>query len=110
MDAKTLEYRLQSAGYQHPTNNNIDRGSKYKTFSETDTHKAKDINDFEGKIVGRMYSLNVDIKDLDTCIICKKEIVSTCPCPYSCKTCKNGHITFVERDGKTKEGNPHKNR
>ena len=86
----------------------MDRGSKYKTFSESDTRKAKDINDFKGEIVGRVYTLNKNIEDLDYCILCKQKIIRTCPCSYSCKTCLQGHVTYVERDGKTKVGDPHK--
>ncbi len=107
MDAKTLEYKLQSAGYQHPSSNNMDRGSKYKTFSDSDTKKAKSIDDFKGEIVGRVYSLSKNIEDLDLCPKCKSEVVRTCQCGYSDKTCKNGHIWYIDRDGSTKYGNPH---
>ncbi len=107
MDAKTLEHKLQSAGYQHPTGNNLDRGSKYKTFSDGETRKAKDINDFKGTVVGRNYSLSKNIEDLDYCPKCKSEVVHSCQCGYSDKTCKNGHTWYIDRDGSTKLGNPH---
>lgn len=107
MDAKTLEFKLQNAGYHHPSSNNLDRGSKYKTFSDTDTAKAKSIDEFKGEVVNKLYHINKNIEDLDLCPKCKEISIRTCNCGYSDKSCKNGHVWYIDRDGKTKFGNPH---
>lgn len=109
MDEHTLKKRLQDAGYKHPDTYSLDgKTSKYKTFSDTDINrKTKDINDFGSAIAGRIYSLNKNIEDLDACPKCKSVVVKTCQCGYSDKTCKNGHIWYVDRDGSIKNGNPH---
>jgi hypothetical protein len=108
MDAKTLEHKLQLSGYKHPESVNDDRGSKYKTFSDSDINrKAKNIDDFKGTISGRNYTLNKNVEALDICPKCNSPVIRTCNCAYSDKHCKYGHIWYVERNGDIKFGNPH---
>lgn len=91
-------------GYTHPTELKYSRNSMYKTFTEG--KKAKKKEKFGKTVAGKQYATYGEI-DSETCPECNTPSVATCHCAYSDKKCSNGHIWYINRDGKIKSGNPH---
>jgi hypothetical protein len=91
-------------GYQHPTSSSYSRQSMYKTFTEGE--KQKKAEKFGITSVGKQYAAYGELEE-ELCPSCDNPPVKTCPCAYNDKSCKNGHIWYTNRDGNTKQGNPH---
>lgn len=93
------------AGYVHPSKSTYTRTSIYKTFTEGEKGKKK----FGRTNVGDNYATYGSIDgNNDGCPVCQGEVIYTCPCAYNDKKCQNNHIWYTNRDGSTKQGNPHK--
>lgn len=94
-------------GYTHPTTVVSSRGNVYKTFTEGKKRKKKE--KFGSTTVnGNKYSSAVtEDKIVHNCPKCSEEAVKVCPCGYSDKTCPNGHVWYIDREGMVKNGNPH---
>jgi hypothetical protein len=96
------------SGYVHPTTSNYSKNSVYKTFSEGTNEKFESTNDFDNTENNKLYAnYNLD-KNIGNCQICNEEAISTCPCAYNDKKCKQGHIWYTDRSGKSCIGDPHK--
>lgn len=92
-------------GYVHPTSTNTTRDSKYKTFTEGKKYKKKE--EFGTTTAGANYATISTETVIEKCPTCSELVETTCPCAYSDKKCKNSHIWYTDREGKTKTGNPH---
>ena len=96
-------------GYTHPEKTRYSRAGMYKTFTEGAKPRKKE--KFGTTTIATQYAsskeLESDKAELTSCPICKAPPVNVCPCGYNDKTCKEGHVWFTDRDGKTKSGNPH---
>ena len=96
-------------GYNPPENfvYNSKNNTIYKTFTDS---SISDDNIYDISIeTGKQYALSGE-KILDNCPICNIEAYYTCPCAYSDKKCKNGHIWYTNRCGDIINGDPHKNK
>lgn len=96
-------------GYEHPSDTSLVKSSSggyYKTFTEG--KKPKKNEKFKRTRVNAMYGRVDNMKEEGLiCPYCKEPSIYTCPCGYSDKKCKNGHIWYTGRDGEVKKGNPH---
>lgn len=91
-------------GYIHPVSNNYTKRSVYKTFT---AEEEKDKYAFGVTVGGKSYARQ-GLVETEKCPVCQANIVSTCYCNNSDKTCEKGHIWYTDRDGNVKVGNPHK--
>lgn len=109
MDLNTARKKLDIPGYVHPEDNNSsNRNGIYKTFSEGEK-KKNNMKKFKSIEVGDRYStIRYETTEDDNCPVCEENFVETCNCAYSDKKCKNGHIWYLDREGRKKPGNPHK--
>lgn len=107
MDIKTAREKLNNLAYSHPENTKNNRGTMYKTFSDTDNTTKNNIDKFKSTVVGKTYAAYGDTTVTDKCPICKQIPVSICNCIYSDRTCANNHKWYVNRDGEIVKGNPH---
>jgi hypothetical protein len=102
-------------GYEHPgeqiyTSRNT---GVYKTFSDGKKSRNKDEVFGTTSIDKNSQYMKASLRGEDEnqeekCPTCKGEVVYTCFCCYNDKTCANGHVWYTTRDGKIKNGNPHK--
>ncbi len=96
-------------GYEDPGVTNASTGHKtYKTFTEGQRTKK-----FGNTNVGNQYAsvsqyAQKDVDRTESCPVCREKVVETCHCVYSDKKCSQGHVWYVDREGKTISGNPHK--
>uniref|UniRef100_A0A6C0LUM4 Uncharacterized protein n=1 Tax=viral metagenome TaxID=1070528 RepID=A0A6C0LUM4_9ZZZZ len=94
-------------GYTHPTKVVSTRGNVYKTFTSGKKKKKKELFG-NTTVTGSTYvSVNTEKKIVHVCPKCSDNDVSVCPCGYSDKTCSNGHVWYVDRDGGVRISNPH---
>ena len=95
-------------GYQHPTEDQYISSSSqtiYKTFTEGKRQKKDE--KFGNTQTVTKYSISQTIL-VEQCPICQEGAIYICPCANSDKKCSNNHVWYVNRDGKTITGNPHK--
>lgn len=92
-------------GYDHPDSTNVQRASKYKTFTEG--KKAKKNEKFGTTVAESQYSTVNIVEKEEVCIVCEQPSLHVCPCGYSDKTCSSGHTWYTDREGNIKVGNPH---
>lgn len=94
-------------GYEHPKDQYrySSNQAKYKTFTEG-KRKKKDEN-FSTIQTVKNYSTSLEVS-VEKCPICQEDAIYICPCANSDKKCNNNHVWYINREGKTVEGNPHK--
>ena len=68
--------------------------------------KKKDEN-FSTIQTVKNYSTSLEVS-VEKCPICQEDAIYICPCANSDKKCNNNHVWYINREGKTVEGNPHK--
>ena len=95
-------------GYEHPAEDQYRSSSNqtiYKTFTEGKRQKKNE--KFSNNQTVTKYSISEAIH-VEQCPICQEDAIYICPCANSDKKCSNNHVWYVNRDGKTITGKPHK--
>jgi len=103
MDIESARKNLNIENYEHPSNLNTNKDSKYKVFNG---EKKKNMDKYKSRTTGKNYGSSLSQIE-DKCPVCKEESIYICPCGYSDKKCKNNHIWYIDREGLSKVGNPH---
>ena len=94
-------------GYEHPDSAApVSRGQIYKTFNSESKPRKKEVFG-STEAIGRYVQVG-RVDDDTKCPQCDETFVTQCNCVFSEKTCSAGHIWYIDRDGATVQGNPHK--
>ena len=99
-DIEQARKKLKISGYYHPKNIKSIKNNMYKTFNEKNKDYRSSLRNYD---YATFTSGSLEIK----CPNCKKDALYQCDCVYKDKQCVNGHIWYVDKDGKIVQGDPH---
>lgn len=102
----SLDAKLSEMGYVHPESTNSNSGDGYKMYNKEgeSTYVSQDYNryaTFDTKQSG-------DVQKTDICPSCETKALYSCDCEFGDMMCTNGHMWYVQKDGKVIVGDPHK--
>lgn len=97
-------------GYEDPGQTNASTGHKtYKTFTEGQRTKKFGTTAVGNPYANASYGAPEQVDESEFCPTCREQATETCNCVYSDKRCSQGHVWYVDRQGQSIQGNPHKN-